>query len=562
LARQREKLSAEDQFQAIANSTTDAFIAIDQAGLVVSWNHAAELIFGHSAEDIIGQSLHVIIPEKYRQLHDQGIERVGSGGKHHVIGQAVALLGMRKNNTEFPIELTLSTWDTKNGRHFGGIIRDISERVRMEDELRDSESRTRSIMESANDAIITADSTGLVLSWNKAATAIFGYEELEVAGKPLNLIIPEEHQELHEKGIQRVSSGGEHHVIGKTVELAGVRKDGKLIPIELSLSTWMTGDDRYFSGIIRDITERKQNELKLQVQQKKLAKKAKSLTRLNAEVKSKNDALQALSNKLAKYLSRQVYTNIFEGKKDVKIESYRKKLTIFFSDIQGFTELTDRVESEVLTNALNKYLNEMSKIAVEHGGTIDKYIGDAIMIFFGDPDTLGEKEDAIACVKMAIAMKKKLHDMRRDWDVLGISTPLRVRMGVNTGFCTVGNFGSDERLDYTIVGGAVNLASRLESAANVDDILLSEDTFSLIKDEIQCLPHEKISAKGLAYPVMTYTVVDLIDTIKKEQEHIQADLKGFNLSIDFQQMNYTDKIYAKEMLEKAMAHLGVDQEEA
>ena len=130
--------------------------------------------------------------------------------------------------------------------------------------------------------------------------------------------------------------------------------------------------------------------------------------KLNTEINSKNEQLQALSNKLAKYLSRQVYTNIFEGKKDVKIESYRKKLTVFFSDIEGFTELTDRVESEVLTNALNKYLNEMSKIAINHGGTIDKYIGDAIMIFFGDPETLGEKQDAIACITMAIEMRKKL----------------------------------------------------------------------------------------------------------------------------------------------------------
>jgi class 3 adenylate cyclase len=215
----------------------------------------------------------------------------------------------------------------------------------------------------------------------------------------------------------------------------------------------------------------------------------------------------------------------------------------------------------VLTNALNKYLNEMSKIALDHGGTIDKYIGDAIMIFFGDPDSLGEKEDAIACVKMALAMNKKLREMRREWDVLGISSPLRVRMGVNTGFCTVGNFGSDERLDYTIVGGAVNLASRLETAAGVDQILISEDTFSLIKDVIQCEPNDKITVKGIAYPIVTYTVLDLIETIQEEQEHINAQLKGFNLSIDFQKLNYTDKLYAREMLEKAMSQLEINKED-
>jgi PAS domain S-box-containing protein len=549
-----------DHLQAIACSTTDALIAIDQAGTVISWNRAATLIFGYEADEIIGQSLHAIIPERFRELHDQGLQRVSSGGDQHVIGQAVELAGLRKDGTEFPIELTLSVWDTKDGKHFGGIIRDISERVKMEDELRSTEERSRAITESANDGIITADSNGVILSWNRTAEGIFGYEPSEVLGAALTVIIPEEYKSPHEKGIERVSGGGEHHVIGKTVELSGLHKDGHLIPVELSLSTWMIGEERFFSGIIRDITERKLSELKLQDQQEKLAERAESLEKLNAEVESKNEQLEALSNKLAKYLSRQVYTNIFEGKTDVKIESYRKKLTIFFSDIQGFTELTDRVESEVLTSALNKYLNEMSKIALDHGGTIDKYIGDAIMIFFGDPESLGEKEDAIACIKMAIAMKKKLRKMRREWDVLGISTPLRVRMGINTGFCTVGNFGSEERLDYTIVGGAVNLASRLETAAGIDQILISEDTFSLIKDVVRCEPNEEITVKGIAYPIKTYTVLDLIETIQEEQEHIKAQLKGFKLAIDFQKLNYTDKLYAREMLEKAMSQLEVNKE--
>jgi class 3 adenylate cyclase len=345
------------------------------------------------------------------------------------------------------------------------------------------------------------------------------------------------------------------------VELAGLHKNGKSIPVELSLSTWLIGEERYFGGIIRDISERKKNEEKLQAQSRKLQNRARSLKKLNEDVRSKNEQLQALSNKLAKYLSHQVYKNIFEGKSDVKIESYRKKLTIFFSDIQGFTELTDRVESEVLTGALNKYLNEMSKIALDHGGTIDKYIGDAIMIFFGDPETLGEKEDAIACVKMAIAMRKKLTEMRREWDVLGVTTPLSVRMGINTGFCTVGNFGSEERLDYTIVGGAVNLASRLESAADSDEILISEETFSLIKDVIACEQKNRIKAKGIAYPVMTYSVLDLVEALRDKREHIEAQLKGFNLSIDFDKLNYSDKLYARELLSKAMAKLNPDIED-
>jgi PAS domain S-box-containing protein len=558
---QKSKPKSADHLQAIANSTTDSLIVIDQAGLVLSWNSAAVLMFGFTANEMMGQSLHAIIPERFHQPHDRGLERIASGGEKHVIGHAAELAGIRKGGAEFPIELTLSVWGTGKSMRFGAIIRDISDRHKMQAELRSSESRARAIMDSANDAIITADSKGNILSWNQAASTILGYSQDEAVGEPLTLIIPEEYRSLHDAGIERVASGGKHHVIGNSVELSALHKEGHSIPVELSLSTWLVGEDRYFSGIIRDITERKQNETKLLNQKKKLAKKATSLKTLNEEIESKNEQLQGLSNKLAKYLSRQVYTNIFEGKRDVKIESYRKKLTIFFSDIQGFTELTDRVESEVLTNALNRYLNEMSKIALSHGGTIDKYIGDAIMIFFGDPDSLGEKEDAIACVKMAIDMKKKLLEMRREWDVLGISKPLRVRMGINTGYCTVGNFGSDERLDYTIVGGAVNLASRLETAADVDEILVSEDTFSLIKDVIACEPQDNITVKGIAYPIMTYVAKDLIETIQREHEHIKAKLKGFNLSIDFEKLNYTDKLYAREMLEKAIGILEPGKEE-
>lgn len=556
---QRKLTKTTNHFEAIANTTTDALVAIDHAGCVISWNRAAETLFGYSAEEMIGQSLHGIIPERFREMHDEGLERVNLGGKQHVIGHAVALAGRRQDGTEFPIELTLSTWKTDEKHYYGGIIRDITERLKMEDELRSSEAVTRSITETANDGIITADSTGHILAWNQAASKIFGHKREEVVGKPLTIIIPEKFRAAHDQGIERVTGGGETHVMGQTLELAGLHSDGSLIPVELSLSTWMIGEERFYSGIIRDITERKKNEEKLHAQKKKLQSRARKLKKLNDEVRLKNAQLEELSNKLAKYLSRQVYQNIFEGKSDVKIESYRKKLTVFFSDIQGFTELTDRVESEVLTGVLNKYLNEMSKIALEYGGTIDKFIGDAIMIFFGDPETRGEKEDAIACVKMAIEMKKKLSEMRRQWDVLGITNPMHVRMGINTGYCTVGNFGSEERLDYTIVGGSVNLASRLESAADVDEILISEDTFALVKDVVACKPRNRISVKGMAYPVMTYCVIDLIETLEAEREHMAAEFEGFALNIDFEKLNKADKLYALEMLQKAASRLDPEE---
>ena len=179
----------------------------------------------------------------------------------------------------------------------------------------------------------------------------------------------------------------------------------------------------------------------------------------------KSAALEALSGKLAKYLAPQVYDSIFAGRQDVRITSQRKKLTICFSDIAGFTETTDRMESEDLTQLLNHYLTEMSKIASEYGATIDKYVGDAIVMFFGDPESRGVKEDALACVKMAIAMQRRMTELAGVWRDAGMQAPLRCRIGIHTDYCTVGNFGSADRMDYTMIGGAVNLASRLEHEA-------------------------------------------------------------------------------------------------
>lgn len=128
--------------------------------------------------------------------------------------------------------------------------------------LRESEAKFRSVMESAIDAIISGDVSGDIRSWNSAATALFGHTEQEAIGQPIELIIPERFRKSHQEGLQRVSSGGAHRVIGKTVELAALRKNGTEFPVELSLATWFLDEDRYFTGIIRDISERKQAEQK------------------------------------------------------------------------------------------------------------------------------------------------------------------------------------------------------------------------------------------------------------------------------------------------------------
>jgi len=272
----------------------------------------------------------------------------------------------------------------------------------------------------------------------------------------------------------------------------------------------------------------------------------------NELVSEQKRELEILSTKLSKYLSPQVYSSIFTGQRNVEIASYRKKLTVFFSDIADFTATTDDLESEELTGLLNHYLTEMSKIALEHGATIDKYVGDAILAFFGDPETRGVKEDAVACVNMAIAMQRRMRELQLEWRDAGLEKPFQLRIGINTGYCTVGNFGSEDRMDYTIIGNEVNLASRLQSHAELGGILLSYETYSLVKDLVLAEERDPIQAKGFAKPVRNYKVLDQFDQLIGQRRVIREEKDGLRVFLDLQKL---DKASAVQTLESILSRL-------
>lgn len=237
-------------------------------------------------------------------------------------------------------------------------------------------------------------------------------------------------------------------------------------------------------------------------------------------LKEKAEQLANMSVKLSKYLSPQVCELILSGQRDVKIESQRKKLTVFFSDIAHFTSTTETMEPEDLTDLLNTYLDAMADIAIKHGGTIDKFVGDAVMVFFGDPHTRGVKEDALACVSMAIDMMAQLKVLQENWRQKGILQPFNIRVGVNTGFCTVGNFGSKSKMDYTIIGTQVNTAKRLEESAMQDQIIISHETWSCIKDQIYCIKKSPIMVKGISRPVQTYQVIGYFNQLDRDGKDV------------------------------------------
>jgi len=273
--------------------------------------------------------------------------------------------------------------------------------------------------------------------------------------------------------------------------------------------------------------------------QKKVAEDAK------AEAQSKTQQMEDVSGQLAKYLSPQIYESIFSGKQNVEVKSYRKKITVFFSDIVNFTAISDKLESEELTALLNFYLNEMSQIALKHGATIDKYIGDAIMIFFGDPESFGIEEDARRCVAMAVEMQQRMAELWGYWSKhFGLKKDLEIRVGINTGYCTVGNFGSEDRLDYTVVGAAVNLASRLESAAMPSGILVSEETYFQVKEYFNFDAPQQLELKGLERGVIAYEV-DISDMSRAETKNFEGEnfqLKLTKHPLDLEELEALKKI--------------------
>ena len=380
-------------------------------------------------------------------------------------------------------------------------------------------SRFKQVFFNTGVGIMIVDKNRTLIEVNPKFCEILGYDKDELIGNSAEMIhiSNQTFKEFGEKAFNQVRNK-------KTVNLDWPfkKKDGEEIWFKIAGDPVADEDEVLWTVV--DITQRVQTQNKI----------------------------EQLASQLSKYLSPQVYKSIFSGKKNVKIEAYRKKLTVFFSDIKGFTEITDRLEPEVLSSLLNSYLNEMSQIALKHGGTIDKFVGDAILIFFGDPETRGEKEDAKACALMALEMRERMKHLRKIWEDQGISNPLEIRIGINTGFCNVGNFGSEDRLDYTIIGGEVNLASRLESNADPGQILISHETYSLIKKDIVCEKKEELSVKGISHKIQTYQISDTSKNLEKKKLLLNEEYGGFNLNIDLN-VAYKDQVISS--LENTLSKL-------
>jgi class 3 adenylate cyclase/HAMP domain-containing protein len=239
----------------------------------------------------------------------------------------------------------------------------------------------------------------------------------------------------------------------------------------------------------------------------RLAQLYGELTTLNENLEQQvDDQLTQIrrAEQLRRYLAPQVADAVMSGAAPVTLQSTRRNLTILFANIRGFTTLSERVEPEELIEALNEYFAAMTDVVFRHGGTLDKYVGDGILSFFGDP--IPFEDHAERAVAAALEMRAQLRGLRTRW-LERLHEELNVGIGISTGYVTVGNIGSDTRTEYTVIGNHVNLASGLAETAAANQILASERTLAAVRGRVEANPVDQIALEDVHRPVRIFEIV-------------------------------------------------------
>ena len=241
-----------------------------------------------------------------------------------------------------------------------------------------------------------------------------------------------------------------------------------------------------------------------------LAEMGRMNRRLEARIEEQMAEL-VRTGELKRFLPQQVAEGLLGGALEPDEAFQRRKVTALFADMVGFTDLSESLEPEELALVLNEYLREMTAVAVEHGGALDNFIGDGLMVIFGAPTASSEEEQARAAIRTALAMRARAAELAERVHARGYPAEVNVRIGINSGYCTVGVFGSDVMRAYKAVGFAVNLASRLQGHAEPGSILCGVRTYALVEGEVQAVPREPLTVKGSARPVEAWEIIGLVE---------------------------------------------------
>ncbi len=260
---ERELNKQRGLLKAVVETAADGILTINEVGTIITANASVDRIFGYSQAELIGQNVKILMPEPYRDGHDGYVGNYLSTGERKIIGIGREVRGLRKDGSEFPLDLAVSETPTEEGRVFTGIVRDISERKNSEDALRKEKGLLRAVLDNVIEGIITIGESGNIITLNSAALKLFGYTMEELVGQNVKLLMPEPYHSEHDDYLRNYLGGGEPKIIGIGREVSGKRKDGSMFPMELAVSETKTEDGLIFTGILRDITERKRAEAEI-----------------------------------------------------------------------------------------------------------------------------------------------------------------------------------------------------------------------------------------------------------------------------------------------------------
>lgn len=213
-----------------------------------------------------------------------------------------------------------------------------------------------------------------------------------------------------------------------------------------------------------------------------------------------------VTERIRRYMPPAVADKIIAGNEETIEAPQRRRVTVLFADIVGFTDLADRVEPETTTQVLNEYLSTMVELIENHGGTLNEFAGDGLMALFGAPEPLEPGQQVRSAIESSRAMARELTQLNRRWRKLGLGQDLEVRIGINTGVLSVGSFGSVGRMTYTAIGLQTNVTARIQAHCKPGEVLLSEASWQLVSNEINCTAQGSIRVKGLHFPVSVYSL--------------------------------------------------------
>jgi two-component system sensor kinase FixL len=266
-ARAVELRDTNARLQSIIDSAVDGIIVIDSRGRIEAFNRGAERLFGYPTSEVIGRNVSMLMPSPDHEQHDGYLSRYLATGEAKIIGGAGReVTGRRRDGTTLPLHLSVGEMSIGGERKFTGMLHDLTRRAELDAQLRASEARWRAIIESAVDGIVVIDGYGRIEAFNPAAERLFGYVERDVVGKNVNILMPSPYREEHDAYLARYHATGVPKIIGIGREVTGLRHDGTVFPVHLSVGEMLVGGQRKFTGILHDLSARVRIEEQLREQ--------------------------------------------------------------------------------------------------------------------------------------------------------------------------------------------------------------------------------------------------------------------------------------------------------